>query len=197
MLSKLICGTILVSAAAGASAQTWNFGYTGFRFVGPYEDQFLPDARISGSFSGTDRNGDGDLSAAELTSFIVHSSNIDGADFTRCAQNSSFVFSCSLDAFSFGPKGSLAFTVNWQGNSNEITRTGRIVSGVDETLDVSTGGVFLYTDKWLWTKDTKLLISPPPVPEPPPAPMALAGLLALAGVTSKGSRFDRQRRPTC
>ena len=63
MLSKLLCSALLASVAAGATAQTWNFNYTGFTFLSENREQFLPDATINGSFSGTDRNGDGVISA--------------------------------------------------------------------------------------------------------------------------------------
>jgi hypothetical protein len=184
MLSKLLCGAVLASAAAGAAAQTWNFTYTGLQ----------PSSTIYGSFSGSDHNGDGVLSAAELTSLIIHSAKVYGTDFTGCAQHSDFVFSCSLDAFSFDPKGNLAFTVNWVGNSSEVTHTGHIVSGVEQLETSSSAGTFLYTEKWVWTNDTKLVISPPPVPEPSPAAMSLAGLLALGLARLPLTRRPRARQ---
>jgi hypothetical protein len=55
------------------------------------------------------------LSANELSSFIVYSFWNNDTQFTRCAQESNVYSACSLDAFSFGPKGNLAFTVRRNG----------------------------------------------------------------------------------
>jgi hypothetical protein len=153
------------------------------------------------SFSGTDRNGDGTLSATELTSFLIHSLGINGTDFTRCAQDATPNNMCSLDAFSFGPPGNLAFTVKWSrppGNEDGFGYYGGIESGVRESFITYDRGDSFYAE-WAWTPATLLAISPPPVPEPPHTAMALAGLLALglAGLPLKRSGFDRQRRSTC
>lgn len=184
MLSKLMCGAILASAAAGASAQTWNFTYTGFNVL--YEPTgvrtFHPDVTISGNFSGTDRNGDGVLSAAELTSFTIQSPWINGTDFTRCAQDRTPNSGCSLDAFSFGPQDNLAFTVKWNrqtGNEAGLGYYGSLRSGATEWAVTYDKGDSFYSEE-AWTPATTLTISPPPVPEPPLAGMTLTGLLALA-----------------
>jgi hypothetical protein len=191
MLSKLMCGAVVASAAAGASAQTWDFTYTGFTFRGPDRQQFLPDATIKGSFSGTDRNGDGVLSANELTSFIVHSFWNNDTDYTRCAGNANVYSACSLDAFSFGPNNKLAFTVTWNGGDNGYGNGwyGGIVSGSLEAVHI-VNSFDIYSVGWLWSDQTTLAISPDPVPEPPQAAMALAGLAGLLAMTV-------QRRSTC
>jgi len=197
MLSKLLCGAILASAAAGASAQTWNFTYKGFTvyYGQPTARVFDPSVTINGSFSGTDRNGDGTLSATELTSFLIHSLGINGTDFTRCARDATPTNTCSLDAFSFDPQGNLAFAVTWSrppGSEGGLGYYGGIQSGVRESLNTYDRGDSFYAE-WTWAPGTTLAMSPPPVPEPPPAALGLAGLLALGLV-----RLAReQRRPAC
>jgi hypothetical protein len=181
MLSKLMCGAILASAAVGASAQTWNFSYTGFTFLGPDRNEFLPDATINGSFSGTDRNGDGVLDATELSSFIVHSFWNNDTEFTRCARDSNVYSSCSLQAFSFRPKDDLAFTVSWSGGDGFGSGWyGGIATGVWETVhtyNAATNSANGYSVGWLWSDQTKLVVSP--APEPSQAALTLAGLLVL------------------
>jgi len=181
MLSKLLCGAILASSAVGAPAQTWDFSYTGFTFRGPDRQQFLPDATIKGSFSGTDRDGDGAISATELTSFIVHSFWNSNTEFTRCAQDANVYSACSLDAFSFRPKDDLAFRVTWNGGDNGYTDGwyGGIVSGDLEAVHI-VNSTDIYSVGWLWSDQTRLAVSPAPAPEPSHAAMTLAGLLALA-----------------
>jgi hypothetical protein len=197
MLSKLLCGAILASAAVGASAQTWDFTYTGFTvyYGQPTARVFDPSVTINGSFSGTDRNGDGTLSATELTSFLIHSLGIKGTDFTRCAQDATPTNMCSLDAFSFGPQGNLGFTVTWSrppGSEGGLGYYGGIQSGVRESLNTYDRGDSFYAE-WAWAPGTTLAISRPPVPEPPPAALAFAGLLALGLV-----RLAREQRgSTC
>ena len=197
MLSKLMCGAILASAVAGASAQTWTFTYTGFEI--PYQPTgvrtFYPDVTIGGSFSGADGNGDGVLSANELSAFTIHSPWINGTDFTRCAQDATPNSTCSLDTFSFGPQGNLAFTVNWSrqtGNQAGLGYYGGIQSGVRESAVTYDIGDSFYSEE-AWTPSTRFAISPPPVPEPPPAAMALAGLLALGLARVPSTRRLRAR----
>jgi hypothetical protein len=187
MLSKLLCGAALASAAAGASAQTWNFNYSGFNFLTPNgQQQFLPDATIDGSFSGTDRNGDGAIAANELTSFIVHSFWNNDTEFTRCAQDFNVYSACALDAFSFGPQDQLAFKVHWNGGDNGYNASwyGNIESGVWETIHTSytTPGntaATNYAVAWQWSDQTRLTIAPAPVPEPSQAALMLMGLAGL------------------
>jgi hypothetical protein len=207
MLSKSLCGVIFASAAAGATAQTWNFTYTGFTtyYGQPTARVFDPNVTISGSFSGTDRNGDGTLSTPELSSFLIQSLGIKGKDFTRCAQDATPNNMCSLDAFSFSPQGNLAFTVKWNrplGNEGGFGYNGGIESGVRESFNTYDRGDSFYAE-WAWDPRTTLTISPAPVPEPPPAALALTGLLTLglAGLPSARRRAaghrDGQRRSTC
>ena len=203
MLSKLLCGAILASSAAGALAQTWDFSYTGFTFLGANRQQFLPDATINGSFSGTDRNGDGVIAANELSSFVVHSFWNNDTEFTRCARDANVYSACSLDAFSFGPKDDLAFKVRWSGGDNGYNASwyGGIETGTWETVNTSyttpgNSAATTYAAAWLWSDQTRLAISAAPVPEPSQASLALAGLLALglAGLPLKPLLRWRPRR---
>jgi hypothetical protein len=199
MLSKLLCSALLASAAAGASAQTWNFSYTGFTFRGPDRQQFLPAATINGSFSGTDRNGDGVLSANELSSFIVHSFWNNDTEFTRCAQDNNVYSACGLNAFSFGPNGKLAFTVRWNGGDNGYNASwyGVIDTGIWETVNTSyttpgNSAATSYAAAWLWSDQTRLTISAAPVPEPTQAALALTGLMGLLALSLARLRSTRQ-----
>jgi hypothetical protein len=198
MLSKLLCSALLASAAAGASAQTWNFSYTGFTFRGPDRQQFLPDATIIGSFSGTDRNGDGVLSANELNSFIVHSFWNNDTEYTRCARDSNVYSACSLQAFSFGPKDNLAFTVTWSGGESGVPSGwyGGIETGNLEAVHIY-NSFDIYSVGWLWSDQTRLVISPAPVPEPSRASLALAGLLSLTLRRRIAAKHRYARRSTC
>jgi hypothetical protein len=198
MLSRLLCGAILASAAAGAAAQTWNFSYTGFTFLTPVgQQQFLPDATIDGSFSGTDRNGDGVIAANELNSFVVHSFWNNDTEFTRCARDFDVYSACSLDAFSFGLKDNLAFKVRCNGGDNGYNARwyGGIESGTWQTGNTryttpGNSAAIDYAAARLWFDQTRLAVSPAPVPEPPQAALVLTGLLALAlaGLPLSGSR---------
>lgn len=95
-------------------------------------------------------------------------------------------------AFSFNPRGDLAFHVSWrQGpfGDGDVGSYGSLDSGNGESISkYSPGGLLLYT--WSPTNDTVLAISPPPVPEPSRA--ALAGLLAL-GLARR--LLGRRRQP--
>jgi hypothetical protein len=199
MLNKLLCGAILASVAAGASAQTWNFNYTSFTFLGENRNQFLPNATINGSFSGTDRNGDGVISANELTSFIVHSFWNNDTEFTRCAQNSNVYSACGLNAFSFGPHDKLAFTVRWNGGDNGYNASwyGVIDTGIWETVNTSyttpgNSAATTYAAAWLWSDQTRLTISAAPAPEPSQAALALTGLIGLLALRLARLRSTRR-----
>ena len=199
MLSKLLCSALLASAAAGATAQTWNFNYTGFTFLSENREQFLPDATINGSFSGTDRNGDGVISANELSSFIVHSFWNNDTEFTRCAQDNNIYSACGLNAFSFGPNGKLAFTVRWNGGDNGYNASwyGVIDTGIWETVNTSyttpgNSAATSYAAAWLWSDQTRLTISAAPVPEPTQAALALTGLMGLLALSLARLRSTRQ-----
>lgn len=140
---------------------------------------------INGSFSGTDRNGDGVISANELSSFIVHSFWNNDTKFTRCAQNANVYSACGLNAFSFGPNDKLAFTVRWNGGDNGYNASwyGVIDTGIWETVNSYTtpgnSAATSYAAAWLWSDQTRLTISPAPVLEPAQAALATTGLAAL------------------
>jgi hypothetical protein len=87
---------------------------------------------------------------------------------------------CSLDAFSFHPNNDLTFTARWSGDDRFGSGWyGGIESGIWETVN-NYNPTSQYHAAWLWTDQTRLVISAAPVPAPSQAALALAGLLALA-----------------
>ena len=184
---------LLCSALAHAEPTQWTFTYTGF-----YDGEasaFLPDAVLSGSFTGEDTNADGVLDRVELTSLVLA-----GRDYVACAAYSSALAFCGADRFSFSPQAGLAFSAGEYGGDAE----GYVGGG-----HLYTSGEMDYSYRYdpyassehhlYWTADTRLSLSTTvaaasvvsAVPEAPAWAMLLVGLGALGGGRAwRRRRFD-------
>lgn len=173
MLTRICSALALFLAlSSSAAATTWQFRYQGF--LDGESGAFLPDAKLDGHFSGSDDDGDGVISLAELTGFYVS-----GHEYVNpnCSVPGVGKY-CSLDAFSYRLTGALAFDATESyydviGHSNRYIANDRIVSSHYDPYGNE------YRSVRYWTPATTFTITPPPVPEPSMAALALAGLLAL------------------
>jgi hypothetical protein len=131
-----------------------------------------------------------------------HSPRLNSPGNIACWQH--FSFARTLDycdvryRFSFGPNDKLAFTVRWNGGDNGYNASwyGVIDTGIWETVNTSyttpgNSAATSYAAAWLWSDQTRLTISPAPVPEPSQAMLALAGLLALGLARLRSTRQDQ------
>jgi hypothetical protein len=168
----LSAALLLASVAAHAQSSHWTFTYTGF-----YDREaaaFLPDATLSGSFSGVDADGDGALERDELSSLTI------GAmDYVACAAGSNATYHCGADSFRFSPDSGLSFSVGEYGGDPEgWVGSGHLVTTGDALVDYQFNPN-ISTERHLdWTAATRLdLLSP--VPEPAPYAMLAAGLAGI------------------
>jgi hypothetical protein len=109
----------LLAGSAFAHAQTahWTFTYTGF-----YDQEaaiFLPDAQISGSFTGIDLDADGVLEIGELSSLTIGS-----MDYVACAASSNPYYHCGADSFVFSTEKGLSFSLGEYGSDPEGFHSG-------------------------------------------------------------------------
>ncbi|WP_181259435.1 hypothetical protein [Pseudoduganella armeniaca] len=102
-MKKLFCALALCGVAAGASAQTWTYGYTGFLNVGT--QRFDSTASFGGTFSGNDWNEDGVIQKGELSYFQWRFARLEPPG-TRC-----YMFNyCELSQFTYDTRtGTLSF----------------------------------------------------------------------------------------
>ncbi|RZA32613.1 MAG: hypothetical protein EOP92_25130 [Lysobacteraceae bacterium] len=190
-MRRIILACFLAGGAwtAHAGPVNWEFTYTGFytsqttthRLEGTtHTEGFLPDARITGAFSGDDDDGDGILELAELDSFVAN-----GTQYLWCVANPSPYGRCSIGHFTYAlDTQALSFSGGWNGNDEFFSGWGgSITSGVSAT-DYSYSDFVETTRVYTWTDATRLGFRalPPPVPEPAAGAMALGGLLVLAGL---------------
>ncbi|WP_161783250.1 PEP-CTERM sorting domain-containing protein [Massilia sp. BSC265] len=195
-MRKILLLSLLAASAcvAQAAPTSWDFSYTGlfvtrsYTSTGPeprndYAEGFEPDARITGSFSGEDRNGNGIIDIGELTGFQVH-----GRDYFPCMEAPSPYGRCGISSFSYVPGGELGFFAGWGGYDEYYSGwSGSVRSGVS-ARDYSYGHFYESTTSWYWTDQTRFDIVQLPVPEPASGAMAAAGLALLAGLRWRHKR---------
>lgn len=173
------CGIVLAltcaSVAAQAPVKSWNFSWTGFVTESPTQaSAFRPDAKLIGYFTGSDLNGDGTVTASELSEFVFA-----GKIFVPCSNDA--YQSCVIESFRFTADHQLSFATNWTWtnpggatpwfHSDGFTRTGD-----EHYWHWDQPGDDWYTSM-RWTNQTVFSIAP--VPEPSAPALALAGLLLL------------------
>ncbi|WP_028100839.1 hypothetical protein [Pseudoduganella violaceinigra] len=119
MACKLVLALAFACAVGAARAEDWQFSYTGFNENGVFQH----DARVDGSFSGKDLNGDGYYSLPELTSLVIQGRQyLDG-----CLSLSDPYFRCQIDAFKFQyvMTGRLTIDAQWWGNDEAFSGWGQ------------------------------------------------------------------------
>ncbi|OFA07107.1 PEP-CTERM sorting domain-containing protein [Duganella sp. HH101] len=187
-----ILASALVSLAAitPATADTWQFSYTGF-----YDADagvFDPNYRIAGSFSATDANHDSRIEKSELTDFTINGD----LPYLPCTQvqNPRPLRHCDISSFSYllGSR-QLNFETHEYHSDPEgfyywytDIRTGSAI------LQQTYFGIFTVSLKWSsqhnWTEQTVLAVTGPgPVPEPGTYAMLLAGM-GLVGYAARRRR---------
>lgn len=172
-MRHIICAAILAVAAGLAQAGTWDYSYRGF--YDPATASYLPDAVLTGTFTGNDDDGNGVIALDELTDFAT-----DGADFFGDFCTIPLGVRCTVKSFSYRLTGELAYSTEWQYQDEGIFQIISTVTGGSHTEfsvfpNGETGSRVLE-----WTDETMFSITPPPIPEPSMAAMSIAGLL-LAG----------------
>lgn len=173
MACKHVLALALACAAGGACAEDWQFSYTGFNENGA----FVHDARVDGSFRGTDLDLDGIISLAELSSLVIAGREyLDG-----CLSLGDPYFRCEIGGFSYKLTGQLSIDANWWGNDEAFSGWGAGFRTGDRYSQWSYGWED-WSQTWYWTSQTSFGITPAPaVPEPATGVMLLAGLATLAG----------------
>lgn len=99
-------GLALSCAAAHSQSTTWTFTYTGFH--SDRAQGFVPDAILTGQFSGTDQDADGVLEKSELTSIRLSHRGW-SLDLIGCGYQYPVYMSCGLERFSFSEQDGLDF----------------------------------------------------------------------------------------
>ncbi|HEY0586329.1 MAG TPA: hypothetical protein VGD52_09370 [Pseudoduganella sp.] len=181
MACKLVLALAFACAAGGACAEDWHFSYTGFNENGVFQH----DARVDGSFRGTDLDLDGVISLPELTSLYIQGREyLDG-----CLSLSDPYFRCEIDAFNYSLTGQLTIDANWWGNDEAFSGWGAGLRTGDRYSEWSYG-MNEWRRDWTWTSLTIYEILPAPIPEPAGAAMLLAGLATLAGLGRRRAKEE-------
>jgi hypothetical protein len=179
-----------VCAAAHGQSTTWTFTYTGF-----YEQEqqrFVPDAVLTGSFTGSDLNGNGVIELRELSSLVIPNLNYP-LNVLACTDVYPVRFNCSTARFSYSAQAGLDFRSisssydenDGHGEINDIT-TG--LSWNESTYSARFGSSDPHS--YRWTDQTKLSVVSS-VPEPTEA--AMLGLGLGVGLLAAGLRQRRRR----
>lgn len=188
-MRKILLASLLAGSAWAAHAEPVSlaFTYTGFHstrttthevFGTTTVEEFLPDAQVTGIFSGTDDDGDGILEMAELDTFVTGT-----LDYVVCGDYPSREAMCSFGSFSYVlDDQALSFSTGWHGNDEFYMGWGGWVVAGREAVDFSYNDYSETTYTLTWTDATRLSFRQvaPPVPEPPGAAMGIAGLGLLA-----------------
>ncbi len=178
MRKHLLCAVLLAAGAACAQAEetTWHFTYQGF--IDSATGLFDPDRQLTGTFRGSDGDGDGIIGAAEL-SYLSTGGYTYVAPFGEgCVDSTSPYLRCHVDAFSYALTGQLDFSAGYYGYDEHTSGwSGDIVTG--SHFGHSRYGP-LPDHNWSvrhdWTDQTTFRITPPPIPEPSAWLMLAAGL---------------------
>lgn len=178
MIKSLTALTVLTLAGvAPCVAQSWSFTVHDLHgrseeydfFTGEITHRDLGIGEITGSFSGTDANGNGLIEGNELSALTIFGSSVLPVD-----PDDPFSSATEIHAFSYSPAGGLIINADWYRQ--------RFVSGQGYTYASPSG----YAVWWDWLPQTSVTVAAVPEPE--------ALLLALAGLGIVGTRMGMGRR---
>jgi hypothetical protein len=172
MWKKLLCAAALGAAAAGASAETvWEFSYTGF--LNGETNTFDPSMRFSGSFAGTDSDGNGELDITELSHFSWDERLYVDRGGRPCGFSQ-----CELHRFTYDlNQRRLDFIAEWTYADEASRSAGSTIAGSQLSFFGYTQGGGSIASNLLWTPETRFVITA--VPEPASVLMLGTGLGAL------------------
>jgi hypothetical protein len=188
-------GLLAASCVANAATSTWNFAFTGF-----FDDRtgaFDQDYKMSGSFTGSDANGDGVIGMEEISNLFVN-----GTDYLGCAGSSTSYYQCGTQSFAYRVGGELSFVAGVTGTDPEGYTGGAhyFQTGDREWSYRYTPSSYTETS-YRWTQDTKFAISSgitsgaevPAVPEPGTWAMLATGLLLVSAAGTRARRNGATR----
>ncbi|GGY54250.1 PEP-CTERM sorting domain-containing protein [Pseudoduganella albidiflava] len=178
MLKRAFATFILSTfGAAGVSAETLTFQYTGFENA--WNGEFLADFVLKGVVTGYDANHDGALTRKEVQHFRFGDLDLDGEYYGSidigaplCGNNGEGASWC-LESFSYSATGGLQFEAYW-GYSDEMIgfSTGVTAGSTYQYLGYLPGEEYYLN----WTPETRFEHSMSPLPVPEPATYAMLGL---------------------
>ena len=185
---KILCvAALALGACSAASAGTWNFEFSGLVGQESYYRYAGEVFSVTSSFTGSDLNADGLITAPEVTRFLLQGHSVVPSG-TFGTPDGILVQQGHLDRLEFSPASnvlidaSAGFVDSWHGNFVGLSWNsggGRYVEGADS--------------EWIYPLDAGVHLTVSAVPEPAAVPMLLLGLAFLGAIRLR--RGELARRP--